>query len=105
MRDPDPKPRRPRFTQGETVHYTEEEGRRRYEEAVRHDNGTAMVVQNALDAIQDGAHKGRNLLDVVVQLIGHMTPEQTRGLAERLSGLLADAGPPPANGVRHAEAG
>jgi hypothetical protein len=105
MRDPNPKPRRPRFTQGETVHYTEEEGRRLYEESLRHDNGTVMVVQNALDTIRDGAHKGRNLLDVVVQLIGHMTPEQKRGLAERMPALLTDAAPPPTNGVPHSEAG
>ena len=66
MSDPNPKPRRPRFTQGETIQYTEEEGRRLYEEAVRLDNGTTMIVQNTLYAIEDGAHKGRNLLDVVV---------------------------------------
>ena len=105
MSDPNPKPRRPRFTQGETIHCTEEEGRRLYEEAVRLDNGTGMVVQNALDSIQDGAHKGRNLLEVVARLIGHMTPDQKRGLSERLPGLLADPAAPPTNGVPHSEAG
>ena len=105
MSDPNPKPRRPRFTQGETVHYTEEEGRRLYEEAVRLDNGTAMIVQNVLDTIADRPDHGRNLPDVVVQLIGHMTPEQKRGLAERLPALLADAAAPPTNGVPHSEAG
>ena len=105
MSERSPKRPQPHVRQWPAVELTEEEGKAMYEESLRHDNGTAMVVQNALDTIRDGAHKGRNLLEVVVQLIGHMTPEQKRGLAERLPGLLAGAAPPPTNGVPHSEAG
>jgi hypothetical protein len=105
MSERSPKRQQPHVQFGPRVEYTEEEGKAMYEESLRHDNGTAMVVQNALDTIQDGAHKGRNLLDVVVRLIGHMTPEQKRGLADRLPALLADDAPPPTNGVPHSEAG
>lgn len=100
-----PKRPQPHVTQGVAVDLSEEEGAALYEASRRHDNGTDMVVQNALDTIADGAHRGRNLLDVVVRLIGHMTPEQKRGLAERLPDLLADTAPPPPNGVPHSQAG
>ena len=105
MSERSPKRPQPHVQQGPGVDYSEEKGKARYEESLRHDNGTVMVVQNALDTIQDGAHKGRNLLDVVVQLIGHMTPEQKRGLAERLPALLDDAPQTPTNGVPHSDAG
>lgn len=97
------KPRRPQshVWQGPSVECTEEEGKALFEAALRHDNGTAMIVQNVLDAIADRPNHGRNLLDVVVRLIGHMTPEQKRGLAERLPELLSGAAP---NGVLHSEA-
>ena len=105
MSNPNPKPRRAFFCQATMIHYTEEEGKRLHEESVRLDNGTAMIVQNVLDSIADRLNIGRNLLDVVVRLIGHMTPEQKRGLAESLPGLLADAAPAAPNGVPHSEAG
>ena len=105
MSDRSPKRQHPHVRQGPSVEYTEEEGKAMFEESLRRDNGTDMVVHNALDTIADGAHRGRNLLDVVVRLIGHMTPEQKRGLAERLPGLLADAAPAAPNGVPHSEAG
>jgi hypothetical protein len=100
-----PKRPQPHVTQGPGVDLSEEEGKALYEASLRLDNGTAMIVQNALDTIADRPHTGRNLLDVVVRLIGHMTPEQKRGLAERLPALLGDAAPPPTNGVPHSEAG
>lgn len=105
MSERPPQRAQPHVRLGPKVVYTEEKGKAMYEESLRHDNGTEMVVQNALDTIADGAHKGRNLLEVVVRLIGHMTPEQKRGLAERLPVLLADAAPPASNGVPHSEAG
>lgn len=102
MSERTPKRPRPHVTFGTKVVCTEEEGKRLYEKAVRLDNGTAMVVQNTLYAIEDGAHKGRNLLDVVVRLIGHMTPEQRLGLREKLPELLTEVSP---NGVPHSAAG
>ena len=95
-----PKRPQPHVTQGVAVDLTEEEGNALYEATRRRDNGTAMIVQNVLDTIADRPHTGRNLLDVVVQLIGHMTPEQKRGLTERLPDLLSGAGP---NGLPHSE--
>ena len=97
-----PKRQQPHVTFGPMVHCTEEEGKRLYEESLRHDNGTAMIVQNALDTIADRPHTGRNLLDVVVRLIGHMTPEQKRGLAERLPDLVSGI---VSNGAGHPDAG
>ncbi len=102
MSERTPKRPRPHVTFGTKVVCTEEEGKRLYEKAVRLDNGTAMVVQNTLYAIEDGAHKGRNLLDVVVRLIGHMTPEQRLGLTERLPDLLTEA---VSNGATQTKAG
>ena len=104
MSERSPKREQPHVRQGPIVEFTEEEGQAVYEAMRRLDNGTAMIVQNTLYAIEDGAHKGRNLLDVVVRLIGHMTPEQQRALAERLPDLLAGNTPPASNGAAHSEA-
>ena len=53
------------------------------------DDGTDMVVTDALYAIAQGAKRGRNLLNVVAQLSAHLTPEQQLGLAERLPDILS----------------
>ena len=53
------------------------------------DDGTTMVVEDALYAIAEGANRGRNLLNVVAQLCTHLTPEQQLGLADRLPDLLS----------------
>ena len=100
-----PKRQQPHVTFGPKVVCTEEEGKRLYEEARRLDNGTAMIVQNVIYAIEDRPDLGRDLLDVVIRLIGHMTPEQRRGLGERLPDLLAGGVPPASNGAPHSEAG
>ena len=105
MSGPRRKRPQPHVTVGQPIHYTEEEGRRLYEEAIRRDNGTAMIVQQALDSVADGAECGRNLLDVVAGLIAHLTPEQRRGLAERCPDLFAGDGPAAPNGVPRTEAG
>lgn len=102
MSERTPKRQQPHVTFGPKVVYTEEEGKRLYEEALRHDNGTAMIVQNVLYSIEDAPNSKRNLLDVVVRLIGHMTSEQRLGLTERLPDLLTEAGP---NGATHTKAG
>ena len=53
------------------------------------DDGTTMVVEDALYAIAEGEKRGRNLLNVVAQLSTHLTPEQQLGLAERLPDILS----------------
>ena len=101
MSERTPKRKQPHVTFGPKVVYSEEEGKRLYEEARRIDNGTAMIVQNVIYAIEDRPDLERNLIDVVVRLIGHMTPDQQRGLAERLAGIAPTA----ANGATHSAAG
>ena len=108
MSERSPKRQQPHVQLGPRVEYTEEEGKELYEAARRRDIGTGMIVQNVLYAIEDRPDLGRDLLDVVVRLINHMTPEQRRGLAGRLPDLLAAIvlpAPPAANGARHSEAG
>ena len=61
-----------------------------------------MIVQNVLYSIEDAPNSKRNLLDIVVRLIGHMTPEQRSGLREKLPELLTEVSP---NGVPHSAAG
>ena len=102
MSERTPKRPQPHVTVGKMVVHTEEEGKRLYEEALRYDNGTTMIVENVLDSIRDSPSSKRNLLDVVVRLIGHMTPEQRRGLGEKLPELLPDV---VANGATHTKAG
>ena len=53
------------------------------------DDGTDMVVHDALYATALGAKRGRNLLNVVAKLSAHLTPEQQLGLAERLPDVLS----------------
>ncbi len=53
------------------------------------DDGTDMVVHDALYATAQGVKHGRNLLNVVAQLTTHLTPEQQLGLAERLPDVLS----------------
>ena len=55
------------------------------------DDGTDLIVADALHAIDEGLHRGRkrNLLNVVAQLSTHLTPEQQLGLAERLPEILS----------------
>ena len=60
-----------------------------YKAACLLDDGTDMVVHDALYATAQGAKRGRNLLNVVSQLSAHLTPEQQLGLAERLPDVLS----------------
>ena len=64
-------------------------GKEAYKAARLLDDGTDMVVTDALYAIAQGAKRGRNLLNVVAKLCAHLTPEQQLGLAERLPDLLS----------------
>ena len=105
MSEPSPRHRSPHFQQGEVRQFTEAEGIELNKARRLLDDGTAMIVQNVLYAIEDGADRGRDLLNVVVRLIGHLTPEQRRGLAERLPTLLSDTVPTAINGMPHSEAG
>ena len=66
------------------------------------DDGTTMIAQNVLCAIEDAPDLKRDLLNVVVRLIGHLTLEQKHSLTERFPDLVV--GTPP-NGVPHSEAG
>ena len=63
----------------------------RYREYRRNDDGTDMIVGDALHEMEDRRRRGRifNLLKVVVQLAEHLTPEQQLGLAERLPDILS----------------
>ena len=62
-----------------------------YEEYRRNDDGTDLIVANAMHDIEDRLRRGRkcDLLKVVAQFCEHLTPEQQLGLAERLPGLLS----------------
>ena len=102
MSEPDPKKRVPSPYRIKAVEVTDPEKIAKFEAARSRDNGTAMIVQNVLYSIEDAPERGRNLLDVVVRLIGHMTPEQRRGLREQLPELFAEVVP---DGVPHSAAG
>ena len=97
MSEPSPKRRKPSPDRIKGVEITDPEEIAKF----KADDGTAMIVQNVLYTIEDAPDRKRDLLNVVLRLIGHMTPEQKRGLTERLPELLADAMP---NGVPHPEA-
>ena len=107
MSEPSPKRRKP-SPDPDRVQSTDDEAAALYKAMRRRDNGTTMIVQNVLYAIEDAPDLGRDLLEVVVRLIGHMTPEQRSGLAGRLPDLLVGVVPPApavANGAPHSQAG
>ena len=101
MSEPTPEERNP-SPDPDRVEITDDEATALYQAMRRRDNGTGMIVQNVLYSIEDAPDLGRNLLDVVVRLIGHMTPEQRSGLREQLPELFAEVIP---NGVPHSAAG
>ena len=102
MSEPSPKRRIPSPFRIKAVEITDPDAIAKFEAARKRDDGTAMIVQDVIDSIADAPDRKRNLLNVVVRLIGHLTPEQKRSLTERLPELLAS---PESNGVLHSAAG